>query len=97
MPTLITKPTIFFSLPHELRQIILVHAHDSPLIFKHLHTWWFYHCRKVVRVGEEERIHDWIGVLRKVDERIIEDVDFAAGKWLDMLNLWIRKVKEPWK
>ncbi|TLD37294.1 GTP-binding protein [Venturia nashicola] len=86
------EPTNFFSLPRELRQLILVYSDNSSRIYTHPHRWWSA-LDNLVRVWEEKRIVDWANVLKKVDERMVEDVDYAAGRWTHGFEDWMGLIK----
>lgn len=92
MPQTTVEPTNFFSLPRELRQMILVYSVDSFRLSSHPHRWWST-IDNLLRVWEEKRILDWTNALKKVDERMFEDVDYAAGKWTHDLEDWIGLMK----
>lgn len=63
-----TKPqTSFLSLPHELRQQILIDSYD-PL-----------NCRR--RLKKEGSIIEWVRCLRKAHVDIREDVSYVAKEW----------------
>lgn len=63
-----TKPqTTFLSLPHELRQQILIDSYD-PL-----------NCRR--RLKKEGSIITWVGCLRKAHVDIREDMSYVAKEW----------------
>lgn len=71
--------------------MILVYSDDSSRVSSHPHRWWST-IDTLLRVWEEKRIADWTNVLKKVDERMFEDVDYAAESWTHSLNDWIRLI-----
>lgn len=86
------EPTNFYSLPRELRQMILVYSDNSSRLSAHPQRWWSaFH--NLLRVWEEKRIVDWTNVLKKVDERMVDDVDYAASEWTQNLEDWIHSMK----
>ncbi|KAE9979303.1 hypothetical protein BLS_009932, partial [Venturia inaequalis] len=92
MSNIIMKPTNFFSLPRELRQMILVYSDNSSRLSMHPHRWWST-IETLLRIWEEKRIVSWANVLKKVDERMFEDVDYAAGRWTHNLEDWMSLMK----
>lgn len=71
--TSITPVTTFRTLPHELRQQILLQTFDTSAPFSDLSN----HVRRV-RLDETER---WAALLRSVGYCLIGDVNFVATKW----------------
>lgn len=86
------EPTNFFSLPRELRQMILIYADNSSHLHKHPHRWWST-IDTLLQVWEEKRILNWSEVLNKVDERMVEDLDYAARRWTSDLEDWLGMVR----
>lgn len=72
--------------------MILVYSDNSSRLSAHPHRWWST-IENLLRVWEEKRIVDWTDVLKKVDERMLEDVDYAAGRWTLELEDWIDLTK----
>lgn len=40
-----------------------------------------------------KELYDWVGVLLAVDERIVDDVKYVAGKWSERIDKFEREEK----
>lgn len=74
------RPTNFLSLPHELRQDILMRTWSNEV--PDLLVYSTIPVRKYREVSQRTRkLEDWVGVLRDVDVQIAGDVDFVERQW----------------
>ncbi|TID18722.1 hypothetical protein E2P81_ATG05704 [Venturia nashicola] len=80
--------TSFHTLPHELRQQILLQTFDTTSPFSDLSC----HVARA-RVDDMER---WAAILRLVNPCFIGDVDFVVGKWNEVLKEVFTKQRETY-
>ncbi|QDS72010.1 hypothetical protein FKW77_001869 [Venturia effusa] len=94
------EPTTFFSLPPELRQVILSQSYDFKFVTTPFpvfddnfdipqKAYWDTLCLETNRQTCKEKstkINVWIRSLRAVHRRLLADVDYVLAKWLKKLD-----------
>jgi hypothetical protein len=94
--------TSFLSLPHELRQVILLQSHQEEFFFcwhsvwEGLHDSWFklfkFHFRRW-----QPRSIAWVQALRQKHTDIDGDVDFVERKWIEQHQKALPDAERIWR